>query len=95
MALFVCRHATVQAVQFDGTRDSALAAAQVFPGQVALDVRLEGGLLSLSVDALGRPALLPVPQGSWLTQPLVFGCVSVLSDELFRALHEPCPTSPA
>ncbi len=92
---FVCSFTALEAIRFDGTRGSALAIAAAFPGRVALDVAHDDVLLVLSRDTLlGHEELRAVPHGAWLVARYGRrGSLDLLGDRLFRALHEPYPTS--
>ncbi len=92
---FVCSFTSIEAIRFDGTRESALAIAAAFPGRVGLDVAQDDVLLALSRDPLlGREALRPVPPGSWLVARYGrMGQLDLFTDRHFRVLHEPYPTS--
>ncbi len=92
---FVCSFTSLEAIRFDGTRESALAIAAAFPGRVGLDVAHDDLLLALSRDTLvGREELRPVPPGSWLVARYGrMGPLDLFGDRHFRVLHEPYPTS--
>ena len=85
---FLRPHAMVEALQFDGSRTSALAIAKAFPGRIALDVEHDDVLLALAHDVLGRKALHKVERGSWLVRASVIGDrVELLTDRYFRDVY--------
>lgn len=89
---FVQPYACYDAVQFDGSRKSALALARAFPGRVALDVKRRHLLLvsatTLSSDADGE--LRAMTAGSWLVRDHCSrGAPQLLSDQSFRCIFRP------
>ena len=71
--------ATVEALQFDGSVESAQAIARAFPNFVALTANSD-----LMVVSFGR--LVPVPEGWWVVEFVRFGLLDVMDPMSWRLL---------
>lgn len=87
MTSFVRTHTSVEAVQFDGSRDSALAIASSFPFRIARHVSDDSVLM-----VTNGYDMTEVTVGDWVTVDSFAG-VRVWTDQQFRALHRPFPLS--
>lgn len=70
---------TVEALQFDGSAESAQAIARAFPNFVALTASSD-----VMVVLFGR--LVPVPAGWWVVEFVRFGLLDVVDPTSWRLL---------
>ena len=87
MARYLEQYASVEALQYDGTRESALAIAKAFPGKIARDLARDDVLLALACDGFDHEQLREVPTGAWLYRRLMSGRLHLERDELFAPYH--------
>ena len=89
---FVRPYATYKAMQFDGSRESALAIDRVFPKRVAFSVEHDNVLFAHALDMLGTLGLHEVRCSDWLVlETADYGAPHLMSDKLFQVLHAPYP----
>ena len=81
--MYVRRFSRVAAVQFDGSRDSALRIAARFPFSVARSVQYDDVLL-----VTGRYGFSELRSGDWIVEELLTGALHVMADDHFRLTHE-------
>lgn len=87
MARYHAKYESVEALQYDGTRESALAIAAAFPGKITR--ALDCDVVVAFVDFFGQQVLREVPAGSWLVRRSPYGTqlLELVSDEHFTPFH--------
>ena len=82
--------ATFDALQFDGSRASALALSRAYKNRVALSVEHDAVLLVWALNGYDREGLHEMSPGSWLVRDrLFYGAPRMLTDQHFRAVFTP------
>ena len=92
-ATYLRPYGSFDAIQFDGSPESAVAIATAFPKLIARAVEPGDRLLALCFDSIGYHALHVVAPGCWLVKAGLFGRLELLADEHFRAVYVPQPQS--